>query len=483
MKFGKMAALAATVLGLSPGVASGQESKSTRPNVIMIVADDLGATDLSSYGYPSAIPTPNIDRIAARGVKFTRGYSTASVCSPSRAGLLTGQYQQRFGFEYLAPSSPRQPDGGLQPGQTLVSEKLKGAGYRTVAIGKWHLGITPDRLPTARGFDEFFGFLGGETSYMDPASPDVVNQSAPYVGERSFRREAESTRIGRWRAGVAEQEWIRNEGQYLTDALTDEAVGHIRRQKSGDPPLFMYLAHLAPHSPFQASRKYYDRFPREKDPLKRTYAAMVSALDDGVGRVMSALEKAGISENTIVVFTSDNGAATYFGVSDCTRLSGGKLSYNEGGARVPYIVSWPAQWPRGRQESRNVSHLDLYPTILAAAGIPADKALDGFDLTPRMNGDDTPIHEALFWRTGPEFAALMGDWKLMSNTRPNSFPWTFDLKRDPLETRNLMFEAPDRTRELQARYKGWQSEMKPPAWAPTSGFQVFHCGRVVFHDQ
>jgi arylsulfatase A-like enzyme len=210
---------------------------------------------------------------------------------------------------------------------------------------------------------------------------------------------------------------------------------------------------------------------------------MVSALDDGVGRVMSALEKAGISENTIVVFTSDNGAATYFGVSDCTRLSGGKLSYNEGGARVPYIVSWPAQWPRGRQESRNVSHLDLYPTILAAAGIPADKALDGFDLTPRMNGDDTPIHEALFWRTGPEFAALMGDWKLMSNTRPNSFPWTFDLKRDPLETRNLMFEAPDRTRELQARYKVWQSEMKPPAWAPTSGFQVFHCGRVVFHDQ
>ncbi|MCA6285970.1 MAG: sulfatase-like hydrolase/transferase, partial [Phenylobacterium sp.] len=212
MKFRKMAALAATVLGLSPGVASGQESKWTRPNVIMIVADDLGVTDLSSYGYPSAIPTPNIDRIAARGVKFARGYSTASVCSPSRAGLLTGQYQQRYGFEYLAPSSPRQPDGGLQPGQTLVSEKLKGAGYRTVAIGKWHLGISTDRLPTARGFDEFFGFLGGETSYMDPGSTGVVNQAAPYVGERSFRREAESTQIGRWRSGNPGPEWIRNEG-------------------------------------------------------------------------------------------------------------------------------------------------------------------------------------------------------------------------------------------------------------------------------
>ncbi len=483
MKVGSIALLAATVMSLSPGIAAAQGATTARPNVILIVADDLGTTDLSTYRYPSAIPTPNIDRIAARGVKFTRGYATANVCSPSRAGLLTGQYPQRFGFDYLAPSSPRQPDGGLQPGQTLVSERLQASGYRTVGIGKWHLGITADRLPTSRGFDEFFGFLGGETSYMNPEAPDVVNQAAPYVGERSFRREAESTQVGRWRKGAAGWEPIRNEDEYLTDALTAEAVGQIRRQRAADQPLFMYLAYSAPHSPFQASRKYYDRFEREKDPLKRTYAAMVSALDDGVGRVMKALEDAGIADNTIVIFTSDNGAATYFGISDCTRLSGGKLSYNEGGPRVPYIISWPGKWPRGRQDDRNVSHLDLYPTILQAAGVEADKPLDGVDLTPRVQGDRSPIHDALFWRTGAEFAVLMGDWKLMSNTRPNSFPWTFNLKQDPLETRNLMFENPDRTKALQARFKAWQSEMKPPAWAPTTGFQVFHCGRVVFHDQ
>ncbi|WP_430418351.1 sulfatase-like hydrolase/transferase [Phenylobacterium sp.] len=449
---------------------------------MLIVADDLGTTDVSAYGYPSAIPTPNIDRIAARGVKFNRGYATASVCSPSRAGLLTGQYQQRHGFEYLAPSSVRQPDGGLQPGQTLLAEKLKVSGYRTVGIGKWHLGVSADRLPTARGFDEFFGFLGGETSYISPEAPSAINQAAPYVGERSFRRDSDANQIGRWRAGTAGRELIRNEGEYLTDALTEEAVSQIRQQRGRDQPLFLYLAHAAPHSPFQATKKYYDRFPREKDPLKRTYAAMVSALDDGVGRVMAALVEAGIADNTIVIFTSDNGAATYFGISDCTHLSGGKLSYNEGGARVPLIVSWPGSWPKGVQENRNVSHLDLYPTILAAAGIKGDKTLDGVDLTPRL-GKVEPIHEALFWRTGAEFAALMGDWKLMSNTRPNSFPWTFDLKSDPRETRNRMFDQPERTRELQARFAAWQAQMKPPAWAATSGFQVFHCGRVVFHDQ
>lgn len=478
-----LAALIAALATLAPVTAAGQAVATKRPNVVMIVADDLGTTDLSAYGYKSAIPTPNIDRLAAKGVKFTRGYSTASVCSPSRAGLLTGQYQQRHGFEYLAPSSVRQPDGGLQPGQTLISEKLKASGYRTVGIGKWHLGATPDRLPTARGFDEFFGFLGGETSYIDPSAPTAINRSAPYVGERSFRRENDATQLGRWRSDASAKEIVRNEEEYLTDALTDEAVSQIRRQRGQSQPLFMYLAHLAPHSPFQATKKYYDRFPSEKDPLKRTYAAMVSALDDGVGRVMSALEEAGIAQDTIVIFTSDNGAATYMGVSDCMQLSGGKLSYNEGGARVPLIVSWPGEWPKGVREDRNVSHLDLYPTILAAAGIEADKPLDGVNLTPRLKGDKAPIHDALFWRTGPEFAVLMGDWKLVSNTRPNSFPWTFDLRTDPLETRNRMFDHPERTRELQARFAAWQAQMRPPAWAPTSGFQVFQCGRVVFHDQ
>ncbi len=473
-------ALSLGLMGLAP-----RPAPKGPPNIIVILADDLGTPDISAYGYRSAISTPNIDQLARRGVRFTRGYVSASVCSPSRAGLLSGQYQQRHGFEYLTPENDTDRGShGLAPDQRLLPEPLKKAGYHTVAIGKWHLGNSPDRLPTARGFDEFYGFLGGETAYIDSRTPGATSVSVPYVGERSFTRKVASQVVGRWRAGSPEKTLINNDDRYLTDEFTDEAVRAIT-DRPKDRPFFMYLAYNAPHAPMQATAKYMARFPNEKDPVRRTYAAMISALDDGVGRVLGELDRQGVRDNTIVVFLADNGAATYLGISDCETLAGGKLSAYEGGARVPYIVSWPARWPKGQVDTRNVSSLDIYATAISAAGIPSDKPLDGVDLTPLMQPDRRRevVHDALFWRIGPEYAALSGDWKLFSNTRPGNWPWLFDLASDPRETQSVLFRRRDIVGSLKGKYDAWARQMKPSSWAPKETLQVMECGRVVFHDQ
>jgi len=460
-------------------------AKDRRPNVIVILADDLGVADLSAYGYRSAVPTPNIDKLAARGVRFTRGYATAAVCSPSRAALLSGRYQQRHGFEFLIPEAHNKGGDapGLAPEQRLLPEALKKAGYRTAAIGKWHLGDTPDRLPTARGFDRFFGFLPGEIAYADAKTPGLVSQPVPYVGGRSFSRRLPYLEVGRWRAGSPAKETVKNEDRYLTQELTREAVDFIRSSRG--KPYFLYLAHLAPHSPFQAPQAYVDRFAHEKDPTKRVYAALIASLDDAVGELMAAVEASGEADNTIVVFSADNGAATYLGVSNCADIAGGKLSHYEGGVRVPYLVSWPRRWPKGQVDGRNVSLLDVYPTVLAAAGLKPDGPLDGHDLTPFMAADarDRTVHETLFWRTGHEFAALSGDWKMISNTRAGAFPWLFDLRRDPTETVNLMFAERDRVKDLKARYDAWAKQLRPPAWPTKETLQVMHCGRISHNDQ
>ena len=476
-------ALLLIVLAFAPAAA---EARHGRPNVIVILADDLGVQDVGAYGHRSAVPTPNIDKLAARGVRFDRGYATAPVCSPSRAALMSGRYQQRQGFEYLIPERQNEGGGapGLDPEQRILPEALKGRGYRTAAVGKWHLGDTPDRLPTARGFDSFFGFLPGEIAYMDRSRPGLTSVPAPYLGERSFTRRLDYTKVGRWRAGSTTRELVANDDSYLTEELTREAVAFIDANRRR--PYFLYLAHLAPHSPFQATTKYLDRFPNERDPLKRTYAAMVSALDDSVGEVMAAVEASGRADNTIIVFSADNGAATYMNVSDCTgAIAGGKLAMWEGGVRVPLIVSWPARWPKGVVEKRNVSLMDVAPTIVAAAGAAADPASDGVDLSPRVAGADrdAPIHDTLFWRLGHEYAVLQGDTKLISNTRPGAFPWLLDLASDPGETRNQLFGQRAKAADLVARYKRWSAGLRDPAWPSKETLQVFHCGRISFNDQ
>lgn len=456
-----------------------------QPNVILIVADDLSALDLATYGgSPRSVPTPHLDRLAARGVVFKRGYSTASVCSPSRAALMTGQYQQRHGFEFLTPEGPTAGGQGLAAAQRVFASDLKAAGYRTAMVGKWHLGATTDRLPTSRGFDRFFGFLSGETAYARQETPGLVSLPAPYVGARSFSRNADWVRLMSDVADDADGPRIEpDDTTYLTDLLTQQAVAFIR--SSGQTPYYLYLGHLAPHAPFQALESDLARFAHIKDPLQRTYAAMITALDRSVGTILAAVDASGAGEDTIIIFTADNGAATYMGVSDCETISGGKLSYFEGGARVPLIVSWPRRWPRGETDSRNASHLDIAPTVLAAAGVRAQTAFDGRDLTPLMapaRRSET-IHETLFWRTGPEFAVLSGDLKLISNTRPGAFPWLFDLRTDPRETTSLTFQRRSEVAELQQRYRTWAETMSPPAWPSGQVFQVFQCGRISFHEQ
>ena len=476
---------AAEALG-GPSSAGVSTQASGPANVVLIVADDLGLADLSTYGKsPVAVPTPNLDRLAQRGVRFQRGYATASVCSPSRAALLTGQYQQRHGFEFLTPEGADAGQQGLAASQRVFASDLKRAGYRTALIGKWHLGATPGRLPAARGFDRFFGFLPGETAYVRAGTPGTTSVAAPYLGTRSFERKVDWVQLLRDDAGDDKPpQIVTDDRNYLTDVLTGAAVDFIESGPKSQP-FFLYLAHLAPHAPFQALDSDTAPFAAIKDSVQRTYAGMIRALDRSVGAVLDALERSGQAENTLVIFTADNGAATYMGVSACEPLAGGKLSYFEGGARVPYIVSWPARWPRGVVDTRNVSHLDLAPTILAAAGVRSDVTFDGVDLTPRVQRDraDETIHETLFWRTGPEFAVLKGDWKLLSNTRSGAFPWLFDLGTDPGERRMLTFANREVVADLQRRYREWEAQMRPPAWQPKQILQVFQCGRISFHEQ
>jgi len=462
-----------------------ETQSSRKPNIILIVADDLSQLDLSTYGRsPKSIPTPNLDRLAKRGVTFKRGYSTASVCSPSRAALMTGQYQQRHGFEFLTPEGPDGGGHGLAASQRVFAQDLQSGGYRTAMIGKWHLGSTKERIPTSRGFDQFFGFLSGETAYADEKSEGLISMTAPYVGKRSFARNADWIKLFSDFADDENPPKVENdEASYLTDLLTNKAVEFIR--SSGTEPYFLYLAHLAPHSPYQALETDVSRFSHIKDPLERTYAAMISSLDRSVGVLLDAVEASGAAEDTLIIFTADNGAATYMGVSDCETLAGGKLSYFEGGARVPLIVSWPRRWPSGTNDSRNVSQLDLAPTILAAAKIEAANVFDGRDLTPLMMPTRLAeaVHETLFWRTGSEYAVLSGDLKLLSNTRQGAFPWLFDLASDPRETRSLTFERRPEVADLQQRYQDWAKSMKPPAWPAKQVVQVFQCGRISFHEQ
>lgn len=473
-----LAAIWAALAWAAPAGAQ-QAARASRPNVILINADDLGLPDITAYGGPKAVPTPNIDKLARRGVKFTRGYATASVCSPSRAGLMSGQYQQRHGFEHLAPEGPNAL--GLTPEQRIFPEQLQKAGYRTSIIGKWHLGSTPDRLPTARGFDSFFGFLPGELAFINAEAPGAVSLPAPYVGKRSFQRRLDWTQLVTSTAGKPPVV-VKNDQEFLTDVLTREAVQFI--QASRNKPYFLYLPYNAPHSPFQAKASDVERFKHIEDPLQRVYAAMISNLDDGIGRVMEAVDRSGRAEDTIIIFTADNGAATYMGISDCTELAGGKLSYFEGGPRVPFIVSWPARWPRGLTDTRIVSQLDLAPTILAAAGVEPAWKLDGVNLTPLVQAGarDKAVHEALFFRTGHEYAVITGDKKLLSNTRTGAFPWVFDLAVDPNETNTLTFKRPELVADLKRRYSEWEKEMKPPAWPMKETLQIFQCGRISFHD-
>ncbi len=431
--------LAVLLAGLTPARAA----EAGRPNVLVIVADDLGYADLGFQGCTD-IPTPHLDALCAGGVRCTNGYVSGPYCSPTRAGLLTGRYQQRFGHEFNPGNGP---DVGLPLSETTMADRLKAAGYKTGWVGKWHLGSAEKFHPARRGFDETFGFLGGAHAYF----PD---RGAP---------------IYRGPAVVEEKE-------YLTDAFAREAVAFLDRHKA--EPFFLYLAFNAVHTPMQATDDRLKLFPSIADKTRHTYAAMTMAMDQAVGKVLDKLRAERLDENTLIVFFSDNGGPTMPGTtingSRNTPLRGSKRTTLEGGIRVPFVVSWKGRLPAGKTYDKPVIQLDVLPTALAAAGVEAkpEWKLDGVNLLPYLGGQDagTP-HDVLYWRLGEQMAIRRGDWKLVrydpvaDGGKGRATPAKlYHLARDVGEANDLAAREPDRRTQLEAAWQTWNATLAKPLW-------------------
>lgn len=417
-------------------ISTPQIHAASKPNILVIVADDLGYGELGCYG-GKEIPTPNLDSIAAAGTRMTSGYVSCPVCSPTRAGLITGRYQQRFGHEFNPGPLRRAGTAfGMPLEQKTMPELLRSHGYATGMVGKWHLGHgNHDSL--SRGFEEFFGFLDGAHSYVDPKA----DRKNPILRGRE----------------------VVDEKEYLTDALTREAVAYIDRQK--EKPFFLYLSFNAVHTPMQAPARYLDRFPNIKTEPRRTFAAMLSALDDGVGAVLAKLREKKLEENTLIVFLSDNGGPTRKTSSGNGPLRGYKAEVFEGGIRVPFLVQWKGCIPVGKLYDHPVIALDLLPTLLAAASgsVPSDVPFDGVNLLPYLKGEnDAAPHEALFWRYGRQSAVRKGDWKLVDRVEEGI--QLYNLKTDIGEANNLAHENPEVLAELQKAYAAWNAENVEPLW-------------------
>lgn len=472
--------LAAFAVACSGDRNGGEEETSAAaapPNIVVILADDLGYADVSTYG--DRLRTPNIDRIGREGAVFTQGYVTTPVCSPSRAALLTGRYQQRYGFEYNARQAAEVPDVGLIAGELTIADHLKAAGYATGIVGKWHLGFKDEHYPTNRGFDEFYGHLAGATRFIDRRTEGAVSMSADDEFRRRPPEDPRADLVVRGteppapptrRAGNlilrGLEKTVVDEPAYITDVFGDESVDFIRRHADG--PFFLYSAFNAPHSPFQVTEEYYDRFPDVEHELQRIYFGMIAALDDAVGRILDALDEEGIADNTLVVFLSDNGCAGYFpGLCSCEPLSGGKLTYYEGGVRVPYLLRWPAAVAAGTTVDAPVSVLDVLPTALAAAGAeaPADLELDGHDLMPLLDGSgEATGHDQFVWRNYPTVAVRSGDIKLIKPHQDEPGGFLYDLSSDVREQTDLAAERPEEVANLEAVIEDWRSITVEPAW-------------------
>ena len=409
--------------------------KAARPNIILIVADDLGYGELGCFGGKD-IPTPHIDSLAKGGVRCTNGYVSCPVCSPTRAGLLTGRYQQRFGHEFNPGGAAQASDKfGLPLTEVTLPDRLKAAGYVTGMVGKWHLGYKPDYQPQKRGFDEFFGFLAG----AHPYNPNARN--------RTILRGTEAV----------------TEDEYLTDAFAREAVAFIDRHQK--EPFFLYLPFNAVHAPMQGSEKYRKRFESIQDNRRRTFAAMLSAMDDGVGAVLKKLEDTGAADNTLIFFISDNGGPTQQTTSKNDPLSGRKGQVLEGGIRIPFIVKWKGHLPAGRLYEQPIIALDIHPTAVAAAGaeLPEKAKLDGVNLLPHLAGKlDTPPHDTLHWRFGNQWAIRKGDLKLLKLA--NAEPKLFNLAQDRGEKMDLAAEKPEVAKELLAAHEKWNGDLMKPLW-------------------
>lgn len=399
------------------------------PNIVLIVSDDQGYADSSCYDHPKEVSTPNIDRLAGEGVRLTNGYASAYVCAPTRAGLLTGRYQQRFGF-YTGGDSRV----GLPLSEITVADLLKKQGYATAVIGKWHVGIEPEYHPLKRGFDEFYGFLGhGAHDYFNLQITNEYNSI--YRNDKPI-----------------------NDTGYLTDNLARESVSFIERHQN--QPFFLYLPFNAVHRPLQALEKYIKRFDTG-DENRDIYLAMLKSMDEAIGQVLDALKRTGVDDNTLVIFFSDNGGARK-NFANNGILRDYKHSVYEGGIRVPFIVRWPGKLPEEAVCDEPVISLDVLPTICAAAGakLPGGRVYDGKDMLPVLRGRTKgPLHKNLFWYDGADqWAVREGKWKLLFNKGSLEL---YDLEGDIGEKNDLAKQNPEIVKRLQRAYTAWKNQMAP----------------------
>ena len=424
-----------------------------KPNMIVVMCDDLGYADVGFNGCKD-IPTPQIDSIAENGVKCINGYVAYPVCGPSRAGFITARYPQRFGFERNPQYQPNDPGMGLTRNEKTIAELLRPAGYHSGIIGKWHLGAhIPTSHPLKRGFDEFYGHLGGGHTYFPEKLTIRRSQDA--------KDESESYRT--WLLKNYEPVPPR---KYITDDFSDEAVAFIERNR--DWPFFLFLSYNAPHTPLEATDKYLNRFPAIKDNKRKTYAAMVSAVDDGVGRVLKELKRHGLEENTIVAFLSDNGGPTTKNASSNAPLRGNKGDAWEGGFRVPFAIQWKGKLPTGSSYENPVSALDLGATIAALSGaaVSRNKPLDGVNLIPFLNGKNkSKPHDTIYLRQFDRnrFAVRDGKEKIIIPWKGAS-PSLYDLSSDIAEENDLAKERPERVQEIDELRKKWNKQLIEPTF-------------------
>jgi arylsulfatase A-like enzyme len=473
------------------------------PNILLIVVDDLGKSEISCYG-STTVKTPHMDKLAAEGIRFSDCYVTAPVCAPSRAGLLTGRYNERYGFEtqpmenypsnlpnywlgkymvgkgeFILDEKPRFPPEwqiqkqGLLPTEINLAEFLKMRNYSTACIGKWHLGFSKDHIPNNRGFDYQYGFYGAFSLYSEKRKdPDMVN----YIQD-SFSAKHQ------WKVGRKETSAIRRndkiirEKRYLTDAIKEEAISYMAEHKKG--PFFLYVAFNAVHVPFQAPRYYYELYDSVPDENKRVYYAMVSALDDAIGDIMEKLRSLNLESNTLIYLVSDNGGAAYTKATDNKPYKGGKLTMFEGGVNVPFFMKWNGKLPAGTVFEYPVSSMDVFMTTirLAECLLPDDRVYDGVDLMPYLAGlKKGPPHDCFYWKADYIHAMRMGEWKYLQSTR-DGWIELYNLSEDRYERIDLHTLKPDELIRLKEQFDMWNKDMKPPLWPRLMDYKIVINGK------
>jgi len=461
-----------------------QDQGEQPPNIVLIVADDLGFNDITFYGGGIAggsVPTPSIDTIATEGIHFTNGYAGNGTCAPSRAALLTGRFATRSGFEftparpefaqltagdgYIAENAEHYPPTdslGLPGSELTLPELLKPRGYHSVALGKWHLGEAEGVRPLDQGFDEFLGFLPGAALFLPEGDAEVVNSKQEFDPIDRFLWPNLSYAVRHNNSARFQPD------SHMTDYFSRHAVRVIEANRTR--PFFLYLAYNAPHTPLQAERQDYEALSHIKDHTERTYAAMLRGLDRGIGQVLDALETNGVADNTIVIFTSDNGGAGYVGLPDLNKpYRGWKISFFEGGIHTPYFIRWPSRIPAGSQYDSAVAHVDIFATVLAAAGValPQDRTIDGVNVLnhalPPNGQQPRPLTRPLFWRTGGYKVVQQQGWKLQLQEQ-NGKTWLYNLNVDPTEQTNLSRSHPAKLAELRTLLYRLDEEMAEPLW-------------------